>query len=112
MSRETEHSRQQTADLVHKRKLEAGQVFEYTKDPDWNVYLSQAMQKARLAPGTTPPEAVIAEARQAQVEDKQKVVRDTGLSAVQKAQGPAATKRLEASNAKGSSAGEVDQRAR
>jgi hypothetical protein len=75
---------QQTADLVNERKKEAGQVFEYTKDPKWNVYLSQEMQRAKLSPGTTPPDEVIAKARANQVEDKQKVVRDHGLNAVAK----------------------------
>ena len=103
---ETAETQQKTADLVNNRKKELGQVTEYTKDSTWNVYLAQAMKEAGLPPGTSPNDHpdVIAKARQYQTEDKQKVARDTGLSAAERNQGPAATKRLEASNAKGSSA--------
>jgi len=104
---ETGKAREETNKLINDRKKEAGQVTEYTKDPDWNVYLSQAMQQAKLPPGTPPPPDVIEKARQYQTDDKQKVVRQQGLDAARygdKAIGEAGQKRLEAANARGSSA--------
>ena len=60
-------------------------------------------KEARLPPGTSPTDhpAVIAKARQYQVDDKQKVVRDHGLEAARAALPKADAKRIEQLGAKG-----------